>query len=55
MKQYSVSSQLMLVGKAWEIRHQLRLLARQGPVRKAEKNCARTLGEYLEHRRPVSR
>ncbi|UVI32320.1 Z-ring formation inhibitor MciZ [Paenibacillus spongiae] len=53
MKQYSVSTRLTLVGKAWEIRHQLRLMAREASSRK--KNASRTLGEYLEHRRPLNR
>ncbi|MCQ6558112.1 Z-ring formation inhibitor MciZ [Paenibacillus mendelii] len=53
MKQYSVSTQLMLVGKAWEIRHQLRLMTRQVPS--SSQDSSRTLGEYLEHRRPLQR
>ncbi|MBB3109205.1 hypothetical protein FHS18_001257 [Paenibacillus phyllosphaerae] len=40
MKQFSVSNQLTLVGKAWEIRYQLKQLMIQN----------RTLGEYLEQR-----
>ncbi|MNR68321.1 hypothetical protein D3C85_1928060 [compost metagenome] len=53
MKQYSVTSQIMLVGKAWEIRHQLRLMAKQGTVRTKEDQRKSTLSEYLEHRRPL--
>ena len=56
MKQYSVESQLMLVGKAWEIRHQLRQIAKQsGGTRGSSPKSISTLGEYLENRRPVSR
>lgn len=53
MKQYSVTSQLMLVGKAWEIRHQLRLMMKQGTLRSKDDQRASTLSEYLEHRRPL--
>lgn len=53
MKQYSVESQLMLLGKAWEIRNQLQLMMEQGAVRSKEDQRASTLSEYLEHRRPL--
>ncbi|MFB9325308.1 Z-ring formation inhibitor MciZ [Paenibacillus aurantiacus] len=43
MKQFSVSHQLTLVGKAWEIRSRLRSMMAEG----------RTLGEYLGSRQPV--
>ncbi|WP_407673377.1 Z-ring formation inhibitor MciZ [Paenibacillus silvisoli] len=49
MKQYAVNGKLTLVGKAWEIRHQLKLLAKSSaktgnlPGGKS----TRTLGEYL--------
>ncbi|MBW7459149.1 Z-ring formation inhibitor MciZ [Paenibacillus sepulcri] len=57
MKQYSFSSQLTLVGKAWEIRHQLKLMVQQSPahIRGSKIKSAGTLGDYLEHRRPASR
>ena len=52
MKQYSVANQMTLVGKAWEIRHQLKMIAKQSPIRHPERKTAGTLGEYLEQRRP---
>jgi len=45
MKQYNYSSRLMLVGKAWEIRHQLRTIARQG--RHPGQLTSAPLTEYL--------
>ncbi|MFC4103804.1 Z-ring formation inhibitor MciZ [Paenibacillus xanthanilyticus] len=44
MKQFSVSNQLTLVGKAWEIRSRLRSLIAEG----------RTLEEYLGKHQPAS-
>ncbi|BBH21072.1 hypothetical protein Back11_24170 [Paenibacillus baekrokdamisoli] len=55
MKQYSVASQLILVGKAWEIRHQLKQLSKQNSASGTSYKSVSTLGEYLENRRPVSR
>ncbi|GGD69913.1 hypothetical protein GCM10010911_29700 [Paenibacillus nasutitermitis] len=57
MKQYSFSSQLTLVGKAWEIRHQLKLMVQQSPasIRNQKNKSVSTLGDYLEHRRSASR
>ncbi|MBP3964392.1 MULTISPECIES: Z-ring formation inhibitor MciZ [Paenibacillus] len=54
MKQYTVKSSMTLVGKAWEIRHQLKLLAKAStktsPLSGSGKS-GRTLGEYLQSTR----
>ncbi|MBO7744016.1 Z-ring formation inhibitor MciZ [Paenibacillus sp. MWE-103] len=46
MKQYLENGHLTLVGKAWEIRHQLKLLSKAG----AKSNAAQspTLREWLQ-------
>lgn len=44
MKQFSISNQLTLVGKAWEIRSRLRSMMAEG----------QTLGEYLGNRQPAN-
>ncbi|NBD22660.1 Z-ring formation inhibitor MciZ [Paenibacillus sp. T1] len=49
MKQYIVNGQLTLVGKAWEIRHQLKLLSKSGTkFTAAHGRPAHTLSEYLQ-------
>ncbi|QHW30254.1 Z-ring formation inhibitor MciZ [Paenibacillus rhizovicinus] len=50
MKQYIVNSRLTLVGKAWEIRHQLKLLSKTGS-KTALALPAPTLGEFLKNSR----
>ncbi|QHT60468.1 Z-ring formation inhibitor MciZ [Paenibacillus lycopersici] len=53
MKQYIEHGRLTLVGKAWEIRHQLKLLSKTG-LKSAAAVPARTLNEYLQGSRPQS-
>ncbi|RAP76459.1 Z-ring formation inhibitor MciZ [Paenibacillus montanisoli] len=48
MKQYTVNGKLTLVGKAWEIRHQLKLMAKSSSKgRTLAGKSGRTLGDYL--------
>ncbi len=55
MKQYTEDNQLLLVGKAWEIRHQLKLLSKASTKSSIAASLAsRTLGEYLQAARPNS-
>ncbi|AZN40650.1 Z-ring formation inhibitor MciZ [Paenibacillus albus] len=49
MKQYTKQNQLALVGKAWEIKHQLKLLAKSSTKSGlAALQPSRTLREYLQ-------
>ncbi|SDW32597.1 Z-ring formation inhibitor MciZ [Paenibacillus sp. CF384] len=49
MKQYTGKSSMKLVGKAWEIRHQLKLLAKASTkTSPSDGKSGRTLGEYLQ-------
>ncbi|REE70603.1 uncharacterized protein DUF3936 [Paenibacillus taihuensis] len=49
MKQYAKQNQLALVGKAWEIRHQLKLLAKTSTKSGLSAlGSNRTLREYLQ-------
>ncbi|MBM7564407.1 Z-ring formation inhibitor MciZ [Paenibacillus sacheonensis] len=45
MKQYIDNGQLILVGKAWEIRHQLKLLGKPA-LKSGTAHSAQTLREY---------
>ncbi|WP_274651726.1 Z-ring formation inhibitor MciZ [Paenibacillus humicola] len=53
MKQYIAANQMTLVGKAWEIRHRLKTIAKQN-CRKSFKSSG-TLGDYLGQLSPRER
>ena len=48
MKQYMMDNGITLVGKAWEIRHQLKLLGKDSKTGA----CKCSLHEYLQSTRP---